>query len=321
MSRLVGDLLDAARSQHGQIQLQREALDVRQVVERAIEMMRPQFDARGQTLRVKLPEAPVVVDGDAARLEQVLGNILNNANKYTDDDGRIDVTLDISTQQKAEQPEAVIRIRDNGEGIDPDLLPRLFDLFTQADRSLAHSQGGLGIGLSLVRTLVGLHGGSISAHSEGRGCGSEFIIRIPLSMNVHASVDEGAEVIAHDRGSPSHAQRILVVDDSPDIRESTAMMLSLEGYETQVAASGEEALQMAVSFRPTVILLDIGLPDLSGYEVVRRLRESDDFAVTRIIAISGYDTPEARDRATEAGFDHHLSKPVPLKDLEKLLSA
>jgi CheY-like chemotaxis protein len=194
-------------------------------------------------------------------------------------------------------------------------------LFTQADRSLAHSQGGMGIGLSLARTLVGLHGGSISAHSEGHGCGSEFIIRIPLSKNVPAPTDEGVEPIIQGPRSPARGQRILVVDDSPDIRESTAMMLSLEGYETQVAASGEEALLMAVSFRPTVILLDIGLPDLSGYEVVRRLRESDDFAVTRIIAISGYDTPEARDRATEAGFDHHLSKPVPLKDLEKLLSA
>jgi CheY-like chemotaxis protein len=175
--------------------------------------------------------------------------------------------------------------------------------------------------LSLVRTLVDLHGGSVAARSEGRGCGSEFIIRIPLSKNVHAPADEGVEPIAHDRSSRSHAQRILVVDDSPDIRDSTAMMLSLEGYETQVAASGEEALRMALSFRPNVILLDIGLPDLSGYEVARRLRESDHFAVTRIIAVSGYDTPEARDRAVKAGFDHHLSKPVPLRELEKILGA
>jgi CheY-like chemotaxis protein len=173
----------------------------------------------------------------------------------------------------------------------------------------------------LVRTLVDLHGGRVSAHSEGYGCGSEFVIRLPLSKNVDARAEEGAEPIVRDPDSPPHAQRILVVDDSPDIRESTAMMLSLEGYETQVAASGEEALQVAASFRPTVILLDIGLPDLSGYEVVRRLRESEDFAITRIIAISGYDTPEARDRSAEAGFDHHLSKPVPLKELEKLLGA
>jgi two-component system CheB/CheR fusion protein len=320
MSRLVGDLLDAARAQHGQIQLQRELLDFRPVVERAAEMMRPQFDARRQSLRVHLPGVPVMIDGDAARLEQVLGNLLNNANKYTDVNGSIDLALDVSTQ-KAEHPEAVVRVRDTGEGIDPDLLPRLFDLFTQADRSLAHSQGGLGIGLSLVRTLVDLHGGSVAVRSEGRGCGSEFIIRIPLSKNVHAQAEEGTEPVAHGRGAPSPAQRILVVDDSPDIRESTAMMLSLEGYETQVAASGEEALRMAASFRPTVILLDIGLPDLNGYEVARRLRESEDFAVTRIIAVSGYDTPEARDRAVKAGIDHHLSKPVPLKELEKLLSA
>jgi two-component system CheB/CheR fusion protein len=321
MSRLVGDLLDAARAQHGQIHLQRETLDLRLVVERAIDMMQPQFDGRRQSLRVQLPETPVVVDGDPARLEQVVGNILNNANKYTDENGCIDVAVEMTSRQKADQPEAVIRIRDNGEGIDSELLPRLFDLFTQADRTLAHSQGGLGIGLSLVRTLVELHGGNIAAHSEGRGRGSEFTIRIPLSKNVHAPVvDQVAEPIELAPGSPSHAQRILVVDDSPDIRDSTALMLSLEGYETQVAANGEEALQMAASFRPTVILLDIGLPDLSGYEVVRRLRESQDFAVTRIIAISGYDTPEARDRAAEAGFDHHLSKPVPLKELEILLS-
>jgi two-component system CheB/CheR fusion protein len=320
MSRLVGDLLDAARAQHGQIKLQRETMDLRPVVEHAVEMTRPQFDARRQTLRAQLPEAPVVVDGDAARLEQVMGNILNNANKYTGDGGWTDVAVDVA-RQNGREPEAVIRIRDNGEGIEPDLLPRLFDLFTQSDRSLAHSQGGLGIGLSLVRTLVDLHGGSISAHSEGRGCGSEFVIRFPLSKNVHAPVEEGGEPIAHEPDSPTRTQRILVVDDSPDIRDSTAMMLSLEGYDTQVAASGEEALQMAVSFRPTVILLDIGLPDLSGYEVVRRLRASADFAVTRIIAVSGYDTPEARDRAAEAGFDHHLSKPVPLKELERLLHA
>jgi CheY-like chemotaxis protein/two-component sensor histidine kinase len=320
MSRLVGDLLDVARAQHGQVQLQRQVMDLRPVVERAIDMMRPQFDARHQTLRAHLPDTPVVVDGDAARLEQIIGNILNNANKYTDENGRIEVTLEMSGQN-TEQPEAVIRIRDNGEGIEAELLPRLFDLFTQADRSLAHSQGGLGIGLSIVRTLLDLHAGHISAHSEGHGRGSEFVIRLPLLKNVHAPVEEGGEPIARDTGSPPRAQRILVVDDSPDIRESTAMMLSLEGYDTRVAASGEEALRMAVNFRPTVILLDIGLPDLNGYEVVRRLRESDDFAVTRIIAVSGYDTPEARDLATQAGFDHHLSKPVPLKELEKLLSA
>jgi two-component system, chemotaxis family, CheB/CheR fusion protein len=320
MSRLVGDLLDAARAQHGHIQLQRAALDIRPVVERAIEMMQPQFHARRQILRVQLPEAPVLVDGDAARLEQVVSNILNNANKYTADNGCIDIAVEVAAGQNAEQPQAVIRIGDNGEGIDPELLPRLFDLFTQADRSLAHSQGGLGIGLSLVRTLVDLHGGSIVAHSEGRDTGSEFIVRIPLLKRVEAWPDQAINPVAREADARPRPQRVLVVDDNPDIRESTAMMLSLIGHETRVAESGEEALQLAVKFQPTVILLDIGLPDLSGYEVVRRLRETGEFAATRIIAISGYDTPEARDRAAEAGFDHHLSKPVPLQELESLLS-
>jgi signal transduction histidine kinase len=320
MSRLVGDLLDAARAQHGQIQLQRAVLDVRPVVERAIEMMQPQFDARRQILRVQLPKTPVLVDGDAARLEQVVSNILNNANKYTADDGCIDIALEVASGQSAEQPQAVMRIRDNGEGIDPELLPRLFDLFTQADRSLAHSQGGLGIGLSLVRTLVELHGGSIVAHSEGRDSGSEFIVRIPLVKQVEVRPQRATDPAAPGADARSRPQRVLVVDDNPDIRESTAMMLSLIGHETRVAESGEEALQLAIKFQPTVILLDIGLPDLSGYEVVRRLRETGEFAATRIIAISGYDTPEARDRAAEAGFDHHLSKPVPLQELENLLS-
>jgi two-component system CheB/CheR fusion protein len=320
MSRLVGDLLDAARAQHGQIQLQCAVLDMRPVVERAIEMMQPQFDARRQILRVQLPKTPALIDGDAARLEQVVSNILNNANKYTADNGRIDIAVEVATGQNAEQPQAVIRIRDNGEGIDPELLPRLFDLFTQADRSLAHSQGGLGIGLSLVRTLVELHGGSIVARSEGRDRGSEFIVRIPLLKHVEARPAQVTDPAAPAADARSRPQRVLVVDDNADIRESTALMLSLIGHETQVAESGEEALRLAIKFQPTVILLDIGLPDLSGYEVVRRLRETGEFAATRIIAISGYDTPEARDRAAEAGFDRHLSKPVPLQELENLLS-
>jgi two-component system CheB/CheR fusion protein len=335
MSRLVGDLLDAARAQHGQIQLLREVLDLRSIVERATEMLQPEFDARRQILRVQLPEEPVLIDGDAARLEQVVSNILHNANKYTADDGCIDVVVEIATAQKAEEAEAVIRIRDNGEGIDSDLLPRLFDLFTQADRSLAHSQGGLGIGLSLAHTLVELHGGSIVAQSDGRGSGSEFTVRMPLSKHVQAPSDQAppgrapsdrapsdqvTAPLASDGPARSRSQRVLVVDDNPDIRESTAMMLSLIGHETRVAGSGEEALELAAKFQPTVILLDIGLPDLSGYEVARRLRETGEFAVTRIIAVSGYDTPEVRDRAAEAGFDHHLSKPVPLEELENLLS-
>jgi CheY-like chemotaxis protein len=176
--------------------------------------------------------------------------------------------------------------------------------------------------LSLVRTLVELHGGSIVAHSEGPGSGSEFTVRFPLMKHAEAPSDQPTNAVAPEAQvqARSRSQRVLVVDDNPDIRESTSMMLSLIDHETRVAGSGEEALQLAIKFQPTVILLDIGLPDLSGYEVARRLRETGEFAATRIIAISGYDTPEARDRAAEAGFDHHLSKPVPLQELENLLS-
>ncbi len=319
MSRLVGDLLDAARAQHGQIQLQREQLDLRTIVERAVDMMRPQFDARRQILRVQLAVEPVVIEGDPTRLEQVVGNLLSNAHKYTGEGGVIEVSVGTSDASDAASPQALVRISDNGEGIDPDLLPSLFQLFTQADRSLAHSQGGLGIGLSLVRTLVELHGGRVSAYSAGRNRGSEFVVRIPLHAVHHEEAD--LDDTALPMGETGRPQRVLVVDDNPDIRESTSMMLTMIGHEVKSAASGHEALEAAAQFQPDAILLDIGLPDLSGYEVTRQLRQMAHVASARIIAVSGYDTPEARDRALDAGFDFHVAKPVTLSDLESLLHA
>jgi two-component system CheB/CheR fusion protein len=320
MSRLVGDLLDAARAQHGQIQLQRERFDLRTIVERAVDMMRPQFDARKQILSVQLAVEPVMIDGDPTRLEQVVSNLLSNAHKYTGDGGNIEVTVGTSEASDAKSPQAVVRVSDNGDGIDPDLLPSLFQLFTQADRSLAHSQGGLGIGLSLVRTLVELHGGRVSAYSAGRNRGSEFVLQIPLCANRHQEAELDDEALAP-VGASQRPQRVLVVDDNPDIRESTGMMLTMIGHEVKSAASGHEALEAAAQFRPDAILLDIGLPDLSGYEVARQLRQMAHVASARIIAVSGYDTPEARGRALDAGFDHHVAKPVTLYDLENLLRA
>ena len=319
MSRLVGDLLDAARAQHGQIQLQRERLDLRTIVERAVDMMRPQFDARRQILRVQLAVEPVMIEGDPTRLEQVVGNLLSNAHKYTGEGGVIEVTVGTSDASDVASAQALVRISDNGEGIDPDLLPSLFQLFTQADRSLAHSQGGLGIGLSLVRTLVELHGGRVSAYSAGRNRGSEFVVRIPLHAVHHEEAD--LDDRAPPMGATGRPQRVLVVDDNPDIRESTSMMLTMIGHEVKSAASGHEALEAAAQFQPDAILLDIGLPDLSGYEVTRQLRQMAHVASARIIAVSGYDTPEARDRALDAGFDFHVAKPVTLSDLESLLHA
>ncbi len=318
MSRLVGDLLDAARAQHGQIQLQRERVDLRMIVERAVDAMRPQFEARKQTLRVQLGKDPVIIDGDSTRLEQVVSNLLSNANKYTGNGGLIEIGVGISDSRDTEESRAIVRVSDNGEGIDPELLPRLFELFTQADRSLAHAQGGLGIGLSLVRTLVELHGGRVNAYSEGRNRGSEFVFRIPLhnEKNAEALPNAGTPSL---QATSKRPQRVLVVDDNSDIRESTGLMLAMIGHDVMAAATGTEALAMAVQFQPSAILLDIGLPDLSGFEVARKLRQMPDFAAARIIAVSGYDTVEARDRALESGCDRHVTKPVTLSDLENLL--
>ncbi|HEV7610632.1 MAG TPA: chemotaxis protein CheB [Steroidobacteraceae bacterium] len=317
MSRLVSDLLDAARAANGQIQLQRERVDMRESAQRAAELLRPLFDSRNQTLIVDVSEEPVIVDGDVTRMEQIVNNLLNNAHKYTGPGGRIEVTV-AAEKFSTDGPSAVVQVRDNGEGIDAELIPRLFELFTQADRSLAHSQGGLGIGLSLVRTLVEMHGGRVSAHSEGRGRGSTFTIRLPLAL-------EKQSAIGPESAAPPplgfKSQRVLIVDDSADIRESTSALLSMVGHEVATAATGQEALKAALAFDPTAVLLDIGLPDVSGYDVARQLRKMPRFESSLLIAVSGYDTPEARRQSLEAGFDHHLPKPVPLSDLEKLLGA
>jgi two-component system CheB/CheR fusion protein len=318
MSRLVSDLLDAARAANGQIQLQRERVDLRELVQRAADLLRPMFESRNQDLVIDLPEEPVIVSGDATRIEQIVSNLLNNAHKYTGAGGRIDLAVaeDISS---GDAPCAVVQVTDNGEGLDAELIPRLFELFTQADRSLAHSQGGLGIGLSLVRTLVEMHGGKVSVHSEGRGRGSTFTIRIPLLPSSEST--SVVRVDSHSGVSPIgfKSQRVLIVDDSADIRESTSALLSMVGHKVTTAATGREALDAALAFDPTAVLLDIGLPDVSGYDVARQLRKMPRFVSSLLIAVSGYDTPEARRQSLEAGFDHHLPKPVPLADLEKLL--
>jgi two-component system CheB/CheR fusion protein len=316
MSRMVNDLLDAARAQNGQIKLQRSTLDLRSSIEHVVELMRPVFADKNQTLRTALPEVPIWVDGDATRLEQIFTNLLSNANKYTQERGDIEISLSAAAIQEVSSC-AVIRVTDNGEGIEADLVPRLFQLFTQADRSLAHSGGGLGIGLSLVRTLVEMHGGRVTIRSEGRNRGCTFEVRIPMTTapSKEAQSETDTPVVQRD----VRLSRVLVVEDNVDIRESTCELLGLAGYEATGASTGYEALQMAAAFAPTVILLDVGLPDLNGYEVARRFREMPQFANTLLIAITGYDTPEAHARSAAAGFDHHICKPVNFGDLEGLL--
>jgi two-component system CheB/CheR fusion protein len=314
MSRLVSDLLDAARAENGQIRLQRTAVDLRSAMEHVIELIRPMVESKSQTLRVSLPEVPIWVEGDATRLEQIFTNLLNNACKYTQELGTVEIRLAIGEVDGA--PAAVAEVSDNGDGLDVELMPRLFDLFTQADRSLAHSQGGLGIGLSLVRTLVRLHGGQVSARSDGRGLGSSFEVRLPLrEAPPQAFAPAPKEPAKLPEGESPRQNRLLIVDDQEDIRESSCQLLALSGFNVVGAASGLEALEKAAAFNPTAVLLDVGLPDLSGYEVARRLREDPRFASTALIAVTGYDTPEVRALSAEAGFDHHITKPVNFDEL------
>jgi two-component system CheB/CheR fusion protein len=286
-------------------------------VEHVVDLMRPGFEDKHQTLRVALPEAAVWVDGDGTRLEQVVTNLLSNANKYTQELGHIDLRLGAGLVDET-TPCAVIQVSDDGEGIDAELLPRLFELFTQADRSLAHSQGGLGIGLSLVRTLVELHGGRVSVRSGGRGNGSRFEFRIPLAgapleLETAAPLLPSLESLAHQR-------RVLVVEDNVDILESSCELLAMGGFEVEGVSTGTEALEKAPVFGPHVVLLDVGLPGISGYEVAQRLRKMPQFASTLLIAITGYDTPEARAQSAAAGFDHHICKPVNFDELARLLN-
>jgi len=305
MARLVDDLLDASRITQGKITLQREPLEVMAVVARAVETTRSVINARGQRLSLSMPEEPIRIHGDLTRLVQVLANLLNNAAKYTPPGGQICVTA------KALGAEVELRVRDNGVGIAPELLPRVFDLFSQADQTIERSQGGLGVGLALVHRIVELHEGRVEAFSAGPGAGSEFVVRLPVFN----------EQLTQDRHSPDavpiRPKRILVVDDNRDAAESLAALLRLEGHEVATTFSGHDALAAESSLRPEVILLDIGLPGMSGYEVAQRLREVGSPA--RLIALTGYGQPEDRERALRAGFHRHLVKPVDPGPLARVL--
>lgn len=316
MSRLVSDLLEAARAQNGQIKLQRAALDLRSTIEHVVDLMRPVFAGKHQMLRMTLPEAPVWVEGDATRLDQVFTNLLSNANKYTPERGDIEINLSAAPLD-GPVGWAIVKVIDNGDGIDAELVPRLFELFSQADRSLAHSQGGLGIGLSLVRTLVELHGGRVSMQSDGRGSGSTFEVSIPLAHTL--LYKETSRVPPPALQSVSRQCRVLVVEDNQDIRETSCQLLSMAGFEVKGVSTGSEALEEAPVFSPNIVLLDVGLPGLNGYDVARHLRSMPQFVDTTLIAITGYDTPEARALSAAAGFDHHVCKPVNFDELAPLL--
>ena len=313
MTKILDDLLDVSRVTRGLVQLSRKPVELREVIATAVEQCRSLIDARGQHLVLELPQEPVFVTGDDVRLAQIVANILSNAAKYSDPAAKIELSL------VARGDEARIQVRDQGIGISPALLPHVFDLFTQADRTAARSQGGLGLGLALVKRLVELHGGSVEAHSEGLGGGTTFLVRLPGRPVEPSDVES---VWLEQRTGPRIEKQleILVVDDNEDAANVLAMQLQLEGHQVHIAYDAPTALARAQLARPSVMVLDIGLPGMDGYELARALRERPDSRSATLIALSGYGQDEDRRKSRESGFDHHLVKPVDPQELTDLLS-
>jgi CheY-like chemotaxis protein len=297
--RLLDDLLDVSRITRGNVELQKESVDLATVMATALEASRPLIEERGHNLTVSLPEDPVQLQADPIRLAQVVTNLLNNAAKYTLPHGHIRVAAVLEGRH------VVLRVRDTGIGMAPELVTRVFDLFVQGDRSLARTAGGLGVGLTIVRTLVELHGGTVSATSEGPGRGSEFLVRLPVSNKASETIRAAPPAVV----SPLPPLRILVIEDNADMRALVRAMLNRDGHRVEVADGGASGLEMARSVRPDVVLVDIGLPDLDGYEVGLRIRGILGQSV-RLIALTGYGQAEDRERSRDAGFDAHLVKPV-----------
>ena len=300
LARLVDELLDVSRISQGKIVLKKEPVELSKIVAHSVETVRPMIDAREQRLAVEVSARPVWLLGDFARLSQVLANLLNNAAKYTPDGGRIKLAA------MAGEGFATITVEDNGSGIDTELLPRVFELFVQGERGLDRSQGGLGIGLTLVKRLVELHHGRVEAHSEGTGRGARFKVTLPSISAVQPEEPPPAAPVS----SEVYGRRILVVDDNIDAAESTAAFLRLEGHEVKTVSDGNEALASVRVFAPHVIVLDIGLPGLDGYAVARQLRERGDTSHALLIAVTGYGQKDDRQRANDAGFDYHFVKPT-----------
>lgn len=304
LGQLVDGLIDAARVTRGRVELKREVVDLAALVRGCCEIAKAQFARRRHEWLADLPERPLRVEGDPLRLEQVVANLLDNAAKYTEAGGRVEVRL------RRDGKDAVLDVRDTGAGISAVLLPRIFNLFEQAERPLDRGDGGLGIGLTLVRKLTELHGGNVTATSPGVGQGSCFTVRLP-------AMAENAP--SQSRANPLPQRRVLVVDDNRDLAESLGMVLRLWGHDVKVVYDGPGALAAAREYRPDVVFLDIGLPGLDGYEVARRLRGPLGFRDARVVAITGYGREEDRRKAREAGFDVHLTKPVDPEELQKLL--
>ncbi len=310
---LVNDLLDVSRISRGKINLRRETITVRRFINDAIETCQPAIQQKLHRLSLELPDADLLVDGDATRLAQVVANLIMNAVKYSEPAG------DISCRALQDLGDVVISIQDRGVGIAPEVLPTLWNMFTQVRDTLDKSQGGLGIGLSLVKRLVELHGGSVAAESPGPGLGSTFIVRLPLLATAKPLT---ADSQLREAGAPNAAPlRVLIVDDNPDGLHTMAMMVRLLKHNTSTASTGQEALLKARSFRPDIVFLDIGLPDMSGHDVARLLRADPLTSPSRLVAMTGWGTEQDLRRSHQAGFDHHLTKPVELASVQAVFAS
>jgi PAS domain S-box-containing protein len=312
MTRIVDDLLDVSRITRGKIKLQMAPVDVASIVAAAVETSRPLIESRKHTLNIQFASQPLKITADFTRMAQVVTNLLNNAAKYTEEEGEIWLVCE------RDGSDASVSVRDNGAGMPAEMIPTVFDLFTQADRTIDRSQGGLGIGLTLVRSLVALHQGSVEAHSGGLGSGSEFVIRIPLIASGREPEDEQS-VQNVKSVAPVFSQRILVVDDNVDSATTMALMLKTMGHEAVVVYDGPAAIETAVRVSPTLILLDIGLPGMNGYVVAEQLRATPGLGNVLIAALTGYGDEQDRKRSREAGFDYHFVKPLGLPQLQSLL--
>lgn len=308
LTRLVDDLLDVPRITTGKVSLRKERVELHTAVNHAVETARPLVDSRKHQLSVSLPSESVWLEADPARLTQVLANLLNNAAKYTEPGGHVRLAAE------RQGSEVIIRVRDTGIGILPEMLPRIFESFVQGDHSIDRAQAGLGIGLTLAKSLVEMHGGRIDARSPGVGKGTEFVVHLPVIPEVRPLVPEAVEKRQATKIAPL---RLLVVDDNPDTVASLAMLLRMYGHDVLTADSGPAALASALANDRDVILLDIGLPSIDGYEVARRIRAHTEKPV--LIAMTGYEQPQDREKSKEAGFDYHLTKPVDPDRLQDLL--
>jgi CheY-like chemotaxis protein/two-component sensor histidine kinase len=309
MARLLDDLLDVGRITADKLELRKERLPLAQVIETAVETSRSHIEAAGHKLLVNMPSETIFIEADSARLAQVFSNLLNNAAKYTRHGGVVSIGAE------RQEGQALLRVKDNGIGIPPELLPRIFDLFVQEEYSTGNEFGGLGVGLTLVRKLVELHGGSVEAQSAGRDQGSEFIVRLPLA-------GEPAVPEKPSGSAPLTAPcwRILIVDDRPEQTRTMRMLLARMGHEPHIASDGVNALRILEEFPCDVGLIDIGLPGMSGYDLARRIRERPKFKDMILIAQTGWGRDEDRQRSREAGFDHHLVKPIDRRLLTEILA-